>query len=174
MTISSSSYSELFTSFQREAFRLETLDDYGRSGNVDAYRTYLAGGPKPDDYNSRWLSKVGAHTRAGRRMYRVHIVARPLSSYLRFEFGWGYLTNMTAGEEFFILDITDHPNPLPRVPDFWLFDTEVAAVMNYDGEGGFSGADVLPRDRASEFAAYRDTALSHAVPFTAWWAEYGE
>jgi hypothetical protein len=26
----------LFDTFEREAFRLESLDDYGKSGNVDA------------------------------------------------------------------------------------------------------------------------------------------
>ncbi|MFI1384813.1 DUF6879 family protein [Embleya sp. NPDC020886] len=174
MTTSSSGFTDLFDTFDREAFRLETLDDYGRSGNVNAYKTYLAGGPKPDGYNAGWLSELNAHTGAGKRVYRVHIVSRPLSSYLRFELGWGYRTNMTAGEEFFILDVTDRPNPLLGVPDFWLFDAEVTAVMNYDGAGGFSGADVLPEDRTPEFVAHRDTALDHAVPFTTWWAEYGE
>ncbi|MFI6587077.1 DUF6879 family protein [Embleya sp. NPDC050493] len=174
MTVSSKAYADLFDSFTREAFRLETLDDYGRSGNVEAYRMYLAGKSRPEDYNAAWLSTLRTHTDIGKRVYRVHIVSRPLSTYLRYELGWGYRTNMTAGEEFFILDITNRPNPLPGVPDFWLFDTEAAAVLNYDEAGGFSGADVLPRHRVPKFVTHRDTALAHAVPFTHWWAEHGE
>lgn len=174
MTVSSRTYRELFDTFAREAFRLETLDDYSRSGNIKGYQTYRAGEPKPEDYNATWLSTLRTHTEVGKRVYRVHIVSRPLSTYLTYELGWGYRTNMTAGEEFFILDVTDRPNPLPQVPDFWLFDAEVAAVMNYDDAGGFSGADVLPEHRAPEFVAHRDTALAHAVPFSTWWAEYGE
>lgn len=72
---------------------------------------------------------------------------RPLSDYLRFELGWGYRKNMSGGEEFFILDVTDRPNPL--------------------------GVDVLPPERTVEFALFRDVALAQAEPFTEWWAKYG-
>ncbi|MGW9214341.1 DUF6879 family protein [Embleya sp. NPDC055664] len=174
MTTSSRRYADLFDTFEREAFRLETLDDYSRSGNVDTYQAYLAGKPRPEDYNSRWLTELRTHTGVGKRVYRVHILSRPLTPYLRFEIGWGYRTNMTAGEEFFILDVTNQPNPLPTAPDFWLFDSRFAAVMSYDGHGGFTGAEVLPEDPAQEFVEYRDTALAHAVPFVTWWAEHGE
>ncbi|MGW6389500.1 DUF6879 family protein [Streptomyces sp. NPDC055103] len=164
---------DLFGSFQREAFRLETLADYSRSGSVDAYRMYLDGLPKPDDYNADWLADVRTHTTAGRRMYRVHVLARPLTPYLRFELGWGYVTNATAGEEFFILDVTEQPSPLPPgVGDFWLFDDTVAAPIRYDEAGGFLGADVLADDRGPEYVTYRDTALAHAVRFADWWAKH--
>ncbi|WP_329621893.1 hypothetical protein OG357_16645 [Streptomyces sp. NBC_01255] len=166
-------FGDLFGSFQQEAFRLETLADYSRSGSVDAYRLFLDGQPKPVDYNADWLADVRTHTSAGRRMYRVHVLARPLTPYLRFELGWGYVTNATAGEEFFILDVTEQPSPLPpSVGDFWLFDSTAAAPMRYDGEGGFLGADVLSDDRGPEYVTYRDTALAHAVPFADWWAKH--
>jgi hypothetical protein len=56
---------------------------------------------------------VADATRAGKRMYRVHVLSRPLTDYLRFELGWGFRRNMAAGEEFFILDTTDRENPIP-------------------------------------------------------------
>ncbi|EPH42379.1 hypothetical protein STRAU_4554 [Streptomyces aurantiacus JA 4570] len=139
---------DLFDDFRQEAFRLETLDDYSQSGSVDAYRLFLDGRERPADYNDDWLAEVRAHTDAGRRMYRVHVVRRPLTPYLRFELGWGYRTNATAGEEFFILDVTDRPNPLPDgVGDFWLFDSTTPAQFHYSQDGKFLGADVLPDDR---------------------------
>lgn len=173
MTTSSKSLGELFDTFEREAFRLETLDDYGRSGNVDAYQAFLAGELQPDDYNADWVEELRSHTEMGRRVYRVHILSRPLTDYLRFELGWGYRTNMSGGEEFFILDTTDRPNPLENVPDFWAFDSASVAVMNYDETGKFVGSDVLPSERTVEFIRYRDVALSHAKPFSDWWAEHG-
>ncbi|WP_411079980.1 DUF6879 family protein [Streptomyces sp. cmx-18-6] len=163
----------MFDDFKQEAFRLETRDDYGHSGNVDAYRLFLDGEPKPEGYNTDWLDEVRKHVSAGRRMYRVHVVTRPLTPYLRYELGWGYITNSTAGEEFFILDVTEQPDPLVDVGDFWLFDSTTAAPMHYTEDGEFVGADVLSGDRAAEYAAYRDTALAHAVPFADWWAEHG-
>ncbi|MFM9368752.1 DUF6879 family protein [Streptomyces sp. Da 82-17] len=163
----------MFDAFEHEAFRLETLDDYSRSGSVDAYRLFLDGLDKPADYNADWLADVRAHVEAGRRMYRVHILSRPLTPYLRFELGWGYVTNATAGEEFFILDVTDQPSPLPHgVGDFWLFDSTTAAPMHYSPDGRFIGADVLPDEQRAEYVAYRDTALARAVPFADWWAKH--
>ncbi|CAD5957919.1 DUF6879 family protein [Streptomyces cyaneofuscatus] len=164
---------DLFDDFKQEAFRLETLDDYGRSGNADAYRLFLDGKPKPEGYNTDWLDEVRKNVDAGRRMYRVHVVTRPLTPYLRYELGWGYTTNSTAGEEFFILDVTEQANPLADVGDFWLFDSVTAAPMRYTSDGEFAGADVLSGDRADEYVGHRNTALAHAVPFADWWAEHG-
>lgn len=111
MTTSSRTLGDLCNRFEREAFRLETPDDYSQSGNVDAYHAYLAGEPQPDDYNAGWVKELRSHTGKGKRVYRVHILSRPLTEYLRFELGWGYRKNMTGGEDFFILDITGKPTP---------------------------------------------------------------
>ncbi|MER0241172.1 DUF6879 family protein [Streptomyces sp. HSW2009] len=44
--------STLFDSFATEAFRLETLDDYGKSGSVEAYGLFREGREKPADCNA--------------------------------------------------------------------------------------------------------------------------
>ncbi|MFC4630475.1 DUF6879 family protein [Promicromonospora alba] len=174
-TSSSRTLGEWFEAFDREAFRLETLDDYSQSGGVDAYQAFLAGEPQPESYKSAdWVDTVRNITRAGKRIYRVHVLSRPLTPYLRFELGWGYHRNAAAGEEFFILDTTDRENPIPDAPDFWLFDGQTAGAMNYDGQGKYLGAEFPGPDRLSEFLAYRDTALAHAEPFAEWWAKHGE
>lgn len=173
MTSSPRTLGDLFDTFEREAFRLETLPDYSKSGNVDAYHAFLAGEQQPKDYNAGWVEEVRSHTEKGKRVYRVHILSRPLTGYLRFELGWGYQKNATGGEEFFILDVTDRANPLENVPDFWFFDSESVAVMNYDGTGKYLGSEVLPPERTPEFTGYRESALGHAEPFAEWWAKYG-
>ncbi|MET9882372.1 DUF6879 family protein [Streptomyces sp. NPDC006430] len=165
---------ELFDTFEQEAFRLETRDDYSNSGNVDAYQAFLAGNPQPADYNQAWVSELRSHSDAGKRVYRVHILSRPLTPYLRFELGWGYHANMRGGEEFYILDTTEESNPLEGVPDFWLMDNLTPGVMNYSDDGSFLGVEILPAQRAEEFRTYRDAAMTHAVPFPEWWAKHGE
>lgn len=45
--------------------------------------------------------------------------------------------------------------------------------MNYDGAGKYLGSEVLSSERTAEFAGHRGTALTHAEPFTEWWAKYG-
>jgi hypothetical protein len=163
-----------FSTFASEAFRLEILDAYNIPSSAEHIRAFLAGEPQPDDFRENsWVDTVRDATRGGKRMYRVHILSRPLTDYLRYELGWGYTRNAEAGEEFFILDTTEQPNPLPEAPDFWLFDERTPAVMHYDATGAFTGPEILGPDRAAEFVAYRDTALAHAVPFAEWWAKYG-
>ncbi|MGW3113531.1 DUF6879 family protein [Streptomyces sp. NPDC001091] len=172
MISSSSTLAERFKTFEREAFRLEILDHYNIPSSAENLRAFLAGESQPSDYNAGWVETVSAATRAGKRMYRVHIVSRPLTDYLRYELGWGYVKNMTAGEEFFILDTTDKSNPLEGVPDFWLFDENAPVVMNYDEAGTFLGPEFLPAERAAEFVSARDAALAHAEPFPEWWAKH--
>ncbi|MFI5981816.1 DUF6879 family protein [Streptomyces sp. NPDC051555] len=175
MTTSSKSLGDWLKDFEQEAFRLETLDDYSQSGGVGAYQDFLAGKPQPEDFKTAdWVATVGNATQAGKRMYRVHIVTRPLTDYLRFELGWGYIRNMAAGEEFFILDITEQENPIPGAPDFWMFDNRTVGAMSYDSEGKYLGSEFIGESQLSEFLAYRDSALAAAVPFPEWWAQYGE
>ncbi|NUL04028.1 hypothetical protein HRW07_12415 [Streptomyces lunaelactis] len=174
MSNSSRTFAELFDTFEREAFRLETLDDYSKSGNIDAFQSFMAGEPQPEGYNADWVAELQSHVSRGKRVYRVHVLSRPLTPYLRFELGWGYQKNMSGGEEFFILDTTEQPNPLESVPDFWLFDSTDTAVLEYDEAGAFLGAEVLDAGRASEFAEYREMALAHSEPFTDWWARHGK
>ncbi|MFE6049657.1 DUF6879 family protein [Kitasatospora sp. NPDC056446] len=175
MTTSSRTLGDWFSVFEREAFRLETLDDYSRSGGVDAYHAFLAGEEQPEDFKSAgWVRTVASARSAGKRMYRVHILSRPLTDYLRFELAWGYHRNMAAGEEFFILDVTGRENPVPEAPDFWLFDDETAASMSYDENGRYLGVEFLEHSRAADYRKFRDAAMAQAVPFPEWWAEYGE
>src|SRR5690349_381463 len=130
MAASRRTLGDWFGTFAVEAFRLETLDDYSQSGGIEAFHAFLAGEEQPDDYkNAGWVKTVAAATKAGKRMYRVHILSRPLTPYLRFELGWGYQRNAEAGEEFFILDTTVRENPLPDAPDFWMFDDQAVGAM---------------------------------------------
>lgn len=161
--------------FRAEAFRLETLNNYGVSRLEGHFRAFLNGEPQPEEFkNSPWVSTIHRAVQSDKRMYRVHILSRPLTDYLRYELGWGYHRNMAAGEEFFILDTTERPNPLEGVGDFWLYDEVIVEAMNYDASGKYLGTETLPQERASEFIEYRNIAMRHAVPFSEWWDKYGE
>ncbi|MEW1889296.1 MULTISPECIES: DUF6879 family protein [unclassified Streptomyces] len=175
MTTSSKSLGAWLEDFEREAFRLETLDDYSKSGGVEAYEAFLAGEPQPESYRTAgWITTVENAVRSGKRIYRVHVLARPLTDYLRFELSWGYRRNMTVGEEFYILDTTVQENPIAEAPDFWMFDERTVGAMRYTQDGRYSGAEFLGSDQLPAYLTFRDKAMEHAVPFTEWWAKYGE
>jgi hypothetical protein len=173
VNVSPENFGKLFSTFKREAFRLETLDTYTIPDEQETFRAFLDGAPQPEKHKKgAWVNVIREHVEAGKRMYRVHIVARPLSDYLRYEMGWGYHRNQEAGEEFFVLDITDEPNPLAGLADFWMFDEKTIVSMRYNDIGEFLGAELLPDERTAEYIKYRDTAMSNAQPFQEWWERY--
>jgi len=88
----------LFGRFEHTCFRLETLQRYDEPGEADAFRSFLAG-QEPASYPGKeaWLAIVRAAVTAGKVMQRVHVVAEPLTDYLRFETGWGVFAERRGG-----------------------------------------------------------------------------
>jgi hypothetical protein len=125
----------LFESFTVSAFRLEVLPAYDvtEDAEAEAYRLWLAGREVPAQ-DRDWLKTVTAAKARGARMQRVRIVQMPLSEYQRFQFSCGYVANEQAGEE---ISILDHRPPGMLHEDYWLFDNEIAVVLEYDEDGRF-------------------------------------
>src|SRR6266581_5523817 len=96
---------QLALNIMHSAFRLETLSEYKAKGEVEELRAFREGRPRPPrnpDTNA-WLRNVADKTAIGCTWRRVHVVDRPLSEYLRFEF-IGYEENIAAGEDVRIAD----------------------------------------------------------------------
>lgn len=156
----------LFQTFQRTAWRLETRDRYTVPDEERSFAEFLAGRPVPPrtPENNGWIRVLSF----GRSFGRVHVVSRPLSPYLRFEFG-AYRENVAHGEDVRIADRGDHDDGLADLDqDFWVFDDETVAVMDYDDEGRFHGAQLAEYTRP--YLAMRDRAVAASVPL----AEYTE
>jgi hypothetical protein len=168
------SFAEAHTT--RSAFRLECLDLYEVDSDQDNVRQYLAGnsGPSWADGDD-WMDYLIAEKQQGIRRYRVHVLASPIGPYLRYECEWGYVYTTGAGEEVYILDTSETPAPggLPD-EDFWLYDDRQVVVMDYDSQGRFLDARVLPESTAPRYRRYRDLAMGAAAPFADWWARHPE
>ncbi|MFE2105454.1 DUF6879 family protein [Kitasatospora sp. NPDC059463] len=148
-----------FSGFGREAFRLEVLGECGSTW--------------PEEYRTgAWSRVVMAARRAGKRMYRVHVLTRPLSACVEEDLTWGRVRHVPAGEEYYVLDVTEQENPVPQAPDFWLFDDETVAVPRYGDDGEYLGVGFPDAGEVARFRAYRDAATARAVPFEEWWATY--
>ena len=159
---------DLLTTFKTSAFRLEALTSYNVPEDAAALRQYGAGAAAPPPgFMSDWQDLVRSASAKGRTMSRVHVVPQSLTPYLKFEVEWGYPGSVEAGEDVRILQ-TDRPANAFKsnwpASDFWLFDDETVALMNYDADGSFVGATittdpaVLARSRA-----IRDIAMSKSV-----------
>lgn len=86
MRLEGDGWRAFFDSYQQEAFRLETLSSYGVTSEQKEYENFLATGKLyiPDD--DPWLVRVRHFSQTGRWIGRVHVISRPLTDYLRYEF----------------------------------------------------------------------------------------
>ncbi|GAA3049957.1 hypothetical protein FHS39_000867 [Streptomyces olivoverticillatus] len=112
------------------------------------------------------------HGRLRQGAAQVHILRSPLSDYLRFELGWGYVGNAKAGEDIRIIDLTDQTVEGLPDHDFWLFDDAAVYRMHYNGDDEFLGAEPLSEDVLLQYRAYRDTAWKHATPYADYWQRH--
>ena len=151
----------LFRSFRSSAFRLECLSAYAvtEDDEAQAFDQWLRG-EQPPETEREWPKLVASAVAAGKSMQRVRLVSEPPSQYLRFQMAWGYPANVAAGEDIRMLD---HEQPGLLKVDFWLFDDEVAVVLEYDDQGRFLRP--LVAETVTPYCQARDLALAASMPY---------
>lgn len=155
----------LFREFAASAWRLETRDQYLVPEEEQLYADFRAGKPVPrlTPVTNAWIGRL-ADAR-GRSFARVHVVSRPLSSYVRFELAM-YRDSVAYGEDVRIADRAAHPDGLADLTeDFWIFDGRTVAVMSYDPDGRFLGATVA--EDPEPYLRLRERAVASSVPIDA-------
>lgn len=159
------SFDELFDHFRESAFRLETLQHYETEGDGERLSAFRQGRPLPITPSKRaWLEFIEQAVAAGKRIYRVHVVERPLTEYVRFEL-LAYQENAAAGEEIRLAERDSHLALEALRSDFWLFDDTIAVPMQYDEEGHFLHFHVTTTpDVVERCQRERDLALAHSAP----------
>src|SRR5215470_1382241 len=124
-------FNDIFSSFERSAFRLETLPHYAVPIEAEAFAAFLAGQPYDLSWHQPWLDTMRAAIEAGRTVQRVRVMDRPPTPYQRFELA---VTphNLAIGEDIRILDAAVAATLALPPFDFWLFDEQRAVVMRFD------------------------------------------
>lgn len=165
MLLAGEEWAARFEKFQHEAWRLETLPQYLMPQEEEEFAAFVSGVRiDPHTVSNEYTERLRRQVVEGRSQGRVHIVTRPLSPYLRFEFAQYYAPHALAGEEIRILDVTDRANPLQGVQDFWIFDRAEVVLMNYHPDGRQINREVHEGD-AERFAEYQRIAVAASVPF---------
>lgn len=170
MRLDREAWQEFFDSYRREAFRLETLPAYDVGSERAEYEGFLATGVLEIPEDDPWLIRVRHFRESDRWIGRVHVVTRPLTDYLRYEFAV-YRHTVAAGEDVHILDLTDRPNPGLPQQDFWLFDESTVVRMDYDTNGAQLGRELLRDADPAPYVAWKQLALEHAEPFAEYYAK---
>ncbi|GAA3798604.1 hypothetical protein GCM10022403_035510 [Streptomyces coacervatus] len=153
-----------FRDFQSEAWRLETLPVYNVPQEEVEIRAYLAGERiDPHTHSNAYTEDLKRVRREGKSKGRVHIVTRPLSTYLQYEFMY-YRPHALAGEDIRIMDVTGRENPLMGTQDFWMFDKKEVVLMHYEADGTQIGREVYEGD-VTPFIESQRIALAESVPF---------
>lgn len=133
MMLSMQQFAELFSKFERTAFRIETLPVYSVDGERDRLAGFLDGELLPPDSNEQWAQQIASSTAAGKKFARVHVIDHNISPYIRFEIEYYYVFNCKAGEDIrfvFREDVKDL-----TYTDTWLFDDSIVVDMSYTESG---------------------------------------
>jgi hypothetical protein len=154
---------QFFDDMQIEAFRLETLPIYRFPQEEVAIQRFRAGGLLATQETASWAARLSQLAETGRHVRRVHVLTRPLTEYLEFEFE-EYRRNVAAGEDTRILDITLRGNPGLPNQDFWMFDDEHVVLMNYATDGAEIGLQVYEGE-LDLYRRWKRIALEESVPF---------
>jgi hypothetical protein len=158
------SWRSMVRDFTSAAWRLETLPWYRVPSEDGDLRDFLAGHRiDPLTYSSAYTDDLSRIRATGRTKGRVHVVTRPLTDYLRFEFMY-YEAHARAGDDIRILDVTDRDNPLAGAPDFWIFDGQRVVLMNYAADGTQINRVLLDGD-PGPYIEYQRIAVAESVPF---------
>jgi hypothetical protein len=162
---------DLFGQMRHEAFRLQQRQSYAGVTGPE-WEAWRQGRPIPPITPERntFQRRTAAWTAERKRIYSVHIVEWPLAEYTRYALA---VIPMSAwsGAETFMVDRYAHPDLAHLTEDFWMFDDDHVAVMNYDENEAFIGA-YRPTLPVAEYRARRDLAMRHAVPFDQWMHEH--
>ncbi|MFF7587118.1 DUF6879 family protein [Kitasatospora purpeofusca] len=171
MLLDGDAWRAYFDAMEVDAWRLETLAVYTMPQEEEGIRRFLAGEPLAAEATSAWTARVRGYRDTGRRIGRVHMLTRPLTDYLRYEFAH-YRHNVEAGEDVRILDLTDRPNPGLPDQDFWLFDDRRTVLMDYRPDGTQIGRRIHDGD-AAPYSAWKRLAIAESVPFPEYVKDHG-
>jgi hypothetical protein len=161
---SDQAWSDLFTSYQRSAYRLEGQQIYSSPMEDEVLDRFRQGLPLDLDLSFP-ASRAQAQAERGTTLTTVRVVVEPPTDYTRLELVvYPHLAKI--GDDIRIIAVPEGswPEGLPR-HDYWLFDERDVWRMHYHDTYRFAGAELVEDDSAvNQYLEWRDIALSLAVP----------
>lgn len=159
-------FDRLFTQFAHTAWRLETRRRYASDELTGTYVQFLRGKPVNwEGVDAEWCAERREQVALGKRFERVRVVDNPPTA------GQLYLLdnarrNSAVGER--ILNLWREDADRLRLPaeDFWIFDSRLVALLNFDDADALVSVELIVEPTAVlRYAMVRDAALHHAVPY---------
>ncbi|MFI8432982.1 DUF6879 family protein [Streptomyces sp. NPDC079020] len=160
-------FGRLFETFEHTAWRLETRRRFASDEATETYAQFAAGQPVEWDYNDGWCQNVRTQTGHGKRFERVRVVDAPPTP------GQLYLLdnakrNCAAGEDIRNLWRTDADRLRLPAEDFWIFDSRLVALLNFDDADDLVDVELITEPaEVNRYAQARDAAWHHAIRYDA-------
>ncbi|MER7540234.1 DUF6879 family protein [Streptomyces sp. NPDC097704] len=158
-------FGKLFETFEHTAWRLETRRRFASDEATDTWAQFIAGQPVEWDYEDEWCMNVRAQTAQGKRFERVRIIDNPPTP------GQIYLLdnakrNCAVGEDIRNLWRTDADRLRLPAEDFWIFDSRLVALLNFDDSDNLIDVELITEPvEVNRYAQVRDAAWHYAVPY---------
>lgn len=127
----------LLDNFKFCATRLEARQEYLDLSEQPLFEAYRNGRLIHAPVRNEWADFIRSR-KFMKTFSRIRLITSPLTPYTRFELEWLYAPNLEAGEEIQVAEIAA---PYPE-KDFWIFDNQILARMDYTEDGVFEGIEV--------------------------------
>ncbi|WP_431771161.1 DUF6879 family protein [Streptomyces cucumeris] len=158
-------FGDLFHNFDHTAWRLETRRRFSSDEASSTYAQFIAGGPVQWDHGHPWATNVRAQTGQGKRIERVRIVDNPptIGQLYLLE---GAKRNCAAGEDIRNLWRADADRLRLPAEDFWVFDSRLVALLNFDDDDNLLNVEVITEPvEVNRYLQVRDAAWHYAVRY---------
>ncbi|MGW6790079.1 DUF6879 family protein [Streptomyces chartreusis] len=158
-------FGKLFENFKHTARRIESRRRYASDEGTDTYAQFLAGEHPVWDMDTPWCHTINRQVAQGARIERVRIVDRPATPGQRYLLAYAE-KNAALGEKICNLWREDAERLLLPEEDFWIFDSRLVALLNFDDADDLINAELITEPAAvNRYIQAWDAAAHYARPY---------
>lgn len=162
-TIDQEEFGRLFETFEHTAWRLETRRGYASDREDPTYLEFVETGAITLDYDDDWSRNIRRQVLAGKTVGRVRIVDEPPTEGQLFLLA-DSPRSTAAGEDIRCLPRGEADARLLPAEDFWIFDSRLVALLNFDGQDVFHDVEIITEPaEVLRYCQLRDVATHGAT-----------
>ncbi|MFD8980267.1 DUF6879 family protein [Streptomyces sp. NPDC059564] len=158
-------FGRLFENFEHTAWRLETRRRYASDEVTSTYAEFLRGEQPAWDVETEWSTTIRAKTGAGATVGRVRLVDDPPTDGQRYLLAYAE-RNASLGEDIRNMWRADADRLRLPSEDFWIFDSRLVALLNFDDADNLLGAELITEPaEVNRYCQVRDAAWHYAIRY---------
>ncbi|KUL26589.1 DUF6879 family protein [Streptomyces regalis] len=158
-------FRRLFETFEHSAWHLETRGGYASDREDPSYAAFVESGTAAWDLDSEWCTNIRHQTSRGKYVGRVRVVDNPPTTGQLFLLDYAKC-NAATGEDARNLWREEAERLLLPAEDFWIFDSRLVAVLNFDDADTLLDVEVITEPaEVLRYCQVRDAAVHRAIPY---------